>query len=110
VTRDPIRTAYHKLLAQDSWERPYVNSAREAYDALAARIAVLEHVAEAACAYHEAADWYRRCLEAIQDRQVVRGLAEAKAAFISADFAFRDAVAAMDKAGLKWPPPEGPPF
>lgn len=29
-------------------------------------------------------DWYRRCLEGIQDRQVVRGLAEAKAGYDSA--------------------------
>lgn len=52
-------------------------------------------------AYYEAADWYRRCLEGIQDRKVVRGLAEAKAAFIAADFAFRDALAAVDAQETK---------
>lgn len=29
-------------------------------------------------------DWYRRCLEGIQDKQVVRGLAEAKAGYDAA--------------------------
>lgn len=41
-------------------------------------------------AYVRAADWYRRCLEDIQDGRSVAGLQEAKQGFIHADFAVRD--------------------
>lgn len=39
----PIRHALDRLLAQDSWEKPYVDAGHEALDALVARVAALEH-------------------------------------------------------------------
>ena len=44
--------------------------------------------------YVEAADWYRRCLEDVQDGRVVRGLGEAKAGYDAA-------LAAISSAGLE---------
>ena len=42
----------------------------------------------------EAADWYRRCLEDVADRRVVRGLAEAKAGYDNALDRAREALGA----------------
>lgn len=52
------------------------------------QIADAEHhllrVSEAARSFMDCADWYRRCLEDVHDRRVVRGLGEAKAGYDNA--------------------------
>jgi hypothetical protein len=52
-------------------------------------------VVAAAAAYREAAEWYRRCLEDVQDGRVVRGLTEAKVAECNTANRYDDAVAAL---------------
>lgn len=52
----------------------------------------------AAECYEDAADWYCRCLEDVQDRRPVRGLAEAKAGFDSARDELHVALAAAASA------------
>ncbi len=47
--------------------------------------------------YTNCADWYRRCLEDVQDRKVVRGLAEAKAGYDSTLAAARAALVPADR-------------
>jgi hypothetical protein len=54
------------------------------------RLAVMERERDMLREYETCADWYIRCLEDVQDRRPVRGLAEAKAGYDSA----RDALAA----------------
>jgi hypothetical protein len=49
-----------------------------------ARVAELERVTAALREYQDCASWYIRCLEDVQDRRPVRGLAEAKAGYDSA--------------------------
>jgi hypothetical protein len=51
----------------------------------------------AAREYELCADWYRRCLEGVQDGQVIRGLAEAKAAFDVTRDNLLDGLAALDR-------------
>jgi hypothetical protein len=47
-------------------------------------LAELERVTAALREYQDCASWYIRCLEDVQDRRPVRGLAEAKAGYDSA--------------------------
>lgn len=52
----------------------------------------------AARGYIECSEWYRRCLEDIQDGRPVRGLAEAKASYqISLDLLYKE----IDEAEAK---------
>jgi hypothetical protein len=50
----------------------------------------------------ERLDWYRRCLEDVQDRRVVRGLAEAKAGYDSALSQLRARVTELEEALRKY--------
>jgi hypothetical protein len=81
----------HNAAQADQFLAPILEDAADA-------VAELARTQEALREYEDCASWYVRCLEDVQDRRPVRGLAEAKAGYDAA----RDKVAALAEV-----PPHG---
>jgi hypothetical protein len=84
-----IETVRNHKDADNCWPQ-WANIFADQIEDQAAALAVVERERDMLREYETCADWYIRCLEDVQDRRPVRGLAEAKAGYDSA----RDALAA----------------